>query len=73
LFLFRKGQARGLVLSRSRKAGGRAWNWLPGLQQSKNGLKRYNPMNAIRPKDAEFALIIAAEIDEAAAPLASAG
>jgi hypothetical protein len=36
-------------------------------------LEGYNPVNAIRPEDAELALIIATKIDQTTATLAGAG
>ena len=36
-------------------------------------LESYNPMNAIRPEDAELALVIAAKIDQATTAAARAG
>jgi hypothetical protein len=39
----------------------------------KKNLESDHPMNAVRPEDAELALVIAAKIDETTAPPAGAG
>ena len=44
-----------------------------GLAQSEQVLERYNPMNAIGPKNAEPAFVIAAEVNQAATALAGTG
>ena len=42
-------------------------------QESAASLERYNPVNAISPEDAELALVITAEVNEAAMSLTGAG
>ena len=56
---------------------GRDPRWLLYSLQSEvceeRGLKRHDPVNTIRPEDAELAFIVTAKVNEAVATLAGAG